>query len=57
MPGKFDNILQTIGGTPVVRLNKLAPEGINLFAKIESFNPMTTAMNCHGMVSRLARFV
>jgi cysteine synthase A len=40
MPGKFDNILQTIGSTPIVRLNKLAPEGINLFAKIESFNPM-----------------
>ena len=40
MPGKFDNILQTIGRTPVVRLNKLAPEGINLFVKIESFNPM-----------------
>jgi len=40
MPGKYDNILQTIGGTPVVRLNKLAPEGINLFVKIEFFNPM-----------------
>jgi cysteine synthase A len=40
MSGKFDNILQTIGSTPVVRLNKLAPEGINLFVKIESFNPM-----------------
>ncbi len=36
----FDNILQTIGRTPVVRLNKLAPEGINLFVKIEAFNPM-----------------
>lgn len=40
MSGKFDNILQTIGHTPVVRLNKLAPEGVNLFVKIESFNPM-----------------
>ena len=40
MPGKFDNILQTIGRTPVVRLNKLAPEGFNIFVKIESFNPM-----------------
>jgi cysteine synthase A len=36
----FDNILQTIGRTPVVRLNKLAPDGINLFVKIEAFNPM-----------------
>jgi len=36
----FDNILQTIGDTPVVRLNRLAPEGIELYVKIESFNPM-----------------
>ena len=36
----FDNILQTIGRTPVVRLNKLAPDGIDLFVKIEAFNPM-----------------
>ena len=34
------SILETIGGTPVVRINKLAPEGINLFAKVESFNPL-----------------
>jgi len=37
---KYQNILDVIGKTPVVRLNKLAPEGINLYAKIESFNPM-----------------
>ena len=35
-----NNILDTIGNTPVVRLNKLAPEGVNVYAKIESFNPM-----------------
>jgi cysteine synthase A len=40
MAGTYDNILQTIGRTPVVRLNKLAPEGFNLFVKVESFNPM-----------------
>jgi len=34
------NILTTIGNTPVVRINKLAPEGINLFAKVEAFNPL-----------------
>jgi cysteine synthase A len=39
MGRKFDNILQTIGSTPVVRLNKLAPDGINLYVKVESFNP------------------
>jgi cysteine synthase A len=37
---KFDSILQTIGNTPVVRINRLAPAGINLFAKIEAFNPL-----------------
>lgn len=40
MPHKYDNILQTIGNTPIVRLNKLGPKGINLFAKVEAFNPM-----------------
>lgn len=40
MPVRFDNILETIGNTPVVRLNKLAPDGVNVYVKIESFNPM-----------------
>jgi cysteine synthase len=35
-----DNILGTIGNTPVVKINKLGPAGVNLFVKIESFNPM-----------------
>src|SRR3954453_18276457 len=37
---KFDSILGTIGNTPVVRINKLAPAGIDLYAKIEAFNPL-----------------
>ncbi len=40
MGHKFENILQTVGNTPVVRIGKLAPAGINLFVKIEAFNPM-----------------
>lgn len=40
MRRKFDNILQTVGDTPVVRLNRLAPPGIDLYVKIEAFNPM-----------------
>ncbi len=40
MPIKFDNILGTIGNTPLVRLTKLAPPQVNLFVKIEAFNPM-----------------
>jgi cysteine synthase A len=37
---RYDNILDTVGRTPVVRINKLAPGHVNLFAKLESFNPM-----------------
>lgn len=37
---KYDNILGTVGNTPVVRINKLAPNGINLYAKLEAFNPL-----------------
>lgn len=34
-----DSILETIGRTPVVRLQRLAPEGVQLYGKVESFNP------------------
>lgn len=37
---RYDNILETIGNTPLVKLHKLAPSHVNLYVKIESFNPM-----------------
>ena len=37
---RYANILETIGHTPLVRLNALAPPGVNVYVKIESFNPM-----------------
>src|ERR1700757_2508629 len=37
---RFDNILGTVGNTPVVRINRLAPAAVNLFVKIEAFNPL-----------------
>jgi len=40
MGRKYQNILETVGDTPVVRINRLAPAGINLFVKIEAFNPL-----------------
>lgn len=40
MTGPFNTILDTIGRTPVVRLNKLAPAGIDVFVKLEAFNPL-----------------
>jgi len=40
MGKRHSNILETIGKTPVVRINRLAPSGVNLFVKIEAFNPL-----------------
>jgi cysteine synthase A len=40
MGKRYDNILQTVGNTPVVRINRLAPPGVNLYVKIEAFNPL-----------------
>jgi len=37
---KFDSILDTVGRTPVVKINKLAPAGVNLYVKVEAFNPL-----------------
>src|SRR5687767_3100657 len=37
---RFDNILGTVGNTPVVRISRLAPKGVNVWAKIEAFNPL-----------------
>jgi len=36
----YDSIVETVGGTPVVRINRLAPAHVNLYAKIEAFNPL-----------------
>ncbi len=37
---KFNSILGAIGNTPIVKINKLAPAGIDLYVKIEAFNPL-----------------
>lgn len=39
-PGPRASILETIGNTPVVRLNHVAPPHVELYAKLEAFNPM-----------------
>ena len=46
---KYDNVLETIGQTPVVKINKLAPDNVSLYVKLESFNPMASVKD------RLAR--
>ncbi len=38
----YNNILETIGNTPVVQINRMAPEGIDMYVKVESFNPMAS---------------
>ena len=40
MSKRYNNILETVGNTPLVRLNKIAPDHVNLYVKVESFNPM-----------------
>ncbi|WP_433984184.1 cysteine synthase [Tunturiibacter empetritectus] len=40
MKRKFANILETVGNTPVVRINKLAPPDVDLYVKVEAFNPL-----------------
>jgi cysteine synthase len=40
MGHRYANILETVGNTPVVKINKLAPPDVNLFVKIEAFNPL-----------------
>ncbi|SDY74456.1 cysteine synthase A [Lysobacter sp. yr284] len=35
----YDSILQTIGRTPVVRLHRIAPSHVAVYAKVEAFNP------------------
>jgi cysteine synthase A len=37
-----DSILGTVGDTPIVRINRLAPAGVTMYAKLEYFNPMSS---------------
>ena len=39
---KYNNILETIGNTPIVKLNRIAPDHVDMFVKVESFNPMAS---------------
>jgi cysteine synthase A len=40
MGRRFASILETVGNTPVVKINRLAPPDVNLYVKIEAFNPL-----------------
>ncbi|MGQ9588505.1 MAG: cysteine synthase A, partial [Thermoplasmata archaeon] len=42
-PRVLNNILETVGNTPMVKLNRIVPEGsARIYAKLESFNPMSS---------------
>lgn len=38
----YNSILDTIGNTPIVRLNNIAPEHVEMYVKVEAFNPMAS---------------
>src|SRR6201996_4725499 len=38
----YDNILGTIGKTPIVRINRLAPKNVTMYVKCEFFNPLSS---------------
>jgi cysteine synthase A len=39
---QYATIIESIGNTPLVKINKLAPDGVNLYAKVESRNPLSS---------------
>ena len=38
----YDNVLQTIGNTPIIRLNRIGPDHVQIYVKVESFNPLAS---------------
>jgi len=38
----YENITETIGNTPVVKINKMGPDHVNLYVKLEAFNPLAS---------------
>ena len=36
---KYNSVLDTIGNTPIIRINRLAPKNVQLYVKTESRNP------------------
>ncbi len=38
----YNNILETIGDTPIIRINRMGPDNVEIYVKAESFNPMAS---------------
>src|SRR4029453_13340734 len=54
---RFANILGTVGNTPVVKITRLAPPDVNLYVKIEAFNPLGSVKDrlALGIIEEAAR--
>ena len=35
----FDSVLDTVGDTPCIRINRIAPDNVSVYVKVEAFNP------------------
>ena len=35
----YDSILELVGNTPLIRLHKITPDNVDVYAKVEYFNP------------------
>ena len=53
----YEDILQTIGDTPVVKLNRIAPDHVEMYAKVEAFNPIGSVKDrlAHGIINDAER--
>ena len=49
---RYDNILETIGHTPLVKLQRLAPPGVTVYVKVEAFNPLASVIVATGICTR-----
>ena len=36
---RFESVLDTVGNTPVIRINRIAPKNVTVYVKFEAFNP------------------
>jgi cysteine synthase A len=51
---RYDSVLDAIGNTPLIRLSRLAPEGVGVYVKLESMNPMGSVKDrmAHAIIER-----
>ncbi|MEM7377279.1 MAG: hypothetical protein AAF460_07215, partial [Pseudomonadota bacterium] len=36
---RYDSVLDTVGDTPTIRINRIAPNNVTVYVKFEAFNP------------------